>query len=84
MLDIMYLSTRYPTHFLRRSKRLPLDVFQYFVNVAKREDKQMHRLRVDEDGSLAKSYDFNKLLVANDIQIETTAGHASKLNKIIE
>ena len=44
----------------------------------------MRRLRVDEHGALAKLYDFNKLLVANDIQTETTAVYGSKLNKIIE
>ena len=44
----------------------------------------MRRLRVGEDGTLAKSYDFNKFLVGNEIQMETTAGCGSKLNNIID
>ena len=54
------------------------------MNIAKREGKPTRRLRIDKDGVLAKSYGFNKLLVSNDIQMETTAGNGSKLNKIIE
>ena len=38
----------------------------------------------NEDGALANSYEFNKLLIDKSIQLETTGGHGSKLNKIIE
>lgn len=84
VLDVVCLSSRCPHHFLRRSRRPPLDVFQCFINIAKRDGHQICRVRVDEDGALAKSYEFNKLLLSNNIQIETTAGYASKLNKIVE
>ena len=83
-LDIIYLSSRYPFHFLRRGKRPPLDGLQCFINIAKREGKIICRSRADEDSALAQSFEFNKLLVENKTQIETAAGHASKLNKIVE
>ena len=54
------------------------------LNVFKNNNKTIHRIRADEDGSLAKSYDFNRILVANNVIMETAAGNASKLNKIIE
>ena len=41
-------------------------------------------IRVDEDGSLAKSHEFNMPLLANNIQLETTGGNGSKLNRTIE
>ena len=44
----------------------------------------MWRIRVDEEEALANSYEFNKLLLTNDVTLETTSEHVSKLNKIIE
>ena len=84
VLGIICLSTRYPFSFLRRRKRPPLDVLQYLFNVLKARKRSVRRIRVDEDGSLAHSYEFNLLLIKNDIQLETTGGYGSKLNKIIE
>ena len=84
MLDTTYLSTRFHTHFLRTGKRSPLDVFQCFIKITKREGKPTRRLRVDEDDVLAKSHDFNKLLVSNDIQMKNETRHGSKLSAIIE
>ena len=33
---------------------------------------------------MAQSFEFNKLLFKNTVQMKTIAGYASKLNKIIE
>ena len=41
-------------------------------------------MRVEEDGDLANSYEFNKLLINNNMHLQTTGGYGSKLNKIIE
>ena len=41
-------------------------------------------MQVDDDKALSNLHDFNILLVKNDIQIETTLGHASKLNHTID
>ena len=70
--------------FLRRSECSPLVVLQSLFNVLKQRKHLLRRVRVDEDESLANSCEFNELLVDNFIQMETTAGHGSKLNRIIE
>ena len=59
-------------------KRPLLDTIQYTINVFKKNDKTIHRIRVDEDGALAKSYDLNCLLAANNLIMETKTGHDSK------
>ena len=84
VLDITYLSTRCPFSFLCRSKRHPLDVLQCLFNMLNARKRSVRRIRVDEDGALANSYEFNKLLINNNMQLETTGGYGSKLNKIIE
>ena len=62
---------------------LPLDIIQFINKCHKREGKPAWRVRV-EHRALANSFEFNKLLLNNDMTLETTAGYASKLNKIIE
>ena len=84
VLDVVCLSTRYPLSFLCSSKRPPLAVLQNLFNVLKQKDWTIRRIRVDEHGSLARSYEFNMLLVKNDMQLETTEGCGSKLNTIVE
>ena len=79
-LDFTCLSARYPFSFLHRSKRPPLAVLQCLLNMLKAKDRTVRRNRSDEDGSLAKSYEFNMLLINNDIQLNTTGAHGSKLN----
>ena len=44
----------------------------------------MHRIRVDEDGALAQCCEFSMPLIHNQVQMETTAGRACRLNLIIE
>ena len=46
--------------------------------------KKISKIRVDEDGALANSSEFDKFLALNSIQIETMPGYSSKLSKIIE
>ena len=38
-------------------------MFQYFINVTKREGEQMFQVRVDEDRILAKLHELSKLLL---------------------
>ena len=75
VLDIIFLSTRYPFSFLRRIKRPPLVVLQYSFNILKARKRTFMRIRADEDGALDKSYEFNMLLLANNIQLETIGRH---------
>ena len=46
--------------------------------MSSKNNKTIYRIRVDEDGALAKSCDFNRLLVANDVMMETEAGNSSR------
>ena len=50
----------------------------------KKENRQLHSIRVDEDGALAQGYEFTELLIQNSITLETTGGHASFLNGKVE
>ena len=86
-INIFWTLSAYPIDnisFLRRSKRPPLEILQYLFNVLNDITRTVRRIRADEDGSLSKSYDFNFLIVSNNIQLETTGGSASKLNHIIK
>ena len=84
MLDVIFLSNRYPFSFLRRRKHPPLAVAQYLFNILKVKKLDVRRIRVDEDGSLDRLYEFNMLLMNNNIQLETAGRHGSKLNRIVE
>ena len=83
-LDMTCLLTRHNKNFIRRRKFLPLDMIKHLMIYEKREDKKIWRVWVDEDRSLAKNCEFNKLLLKNDTTMEATARHAQKLNAIIE
>ena len=39
---------------------------------------------MDEEGVLANSYEFNKLLLLHRVTMRTTRGYSSHINKIIE
>lgn len=53
VLDTICMLSRYLFHFLRRSKRAPLDAFQHFIDVAKKDGYAVYRVRIDEDGALS-------------------------------
>ena len=46
--------------------------------------RTVRRIRADEDSSLAKYYDSDVLLLANNIKLQKRGAHGSKLNRIIE
>ena len=81
-LDVTCVSTRHTKNIMRRSKRLPLGIIQFIINCQERESRPMWRVRV-EDRALANSYELNKLLLNNDMTLETTYGYVYKLSKII-
>ena len=83
MLDMTCFSTRDNKHFIRRIKCPPLGIIQHVINYQKIEGKQILRVRVDEARVLANSYEFNKLLLKNDTNMEITSGNSLNLNLII-
>ena len=67
VLDFMLLLTKFPFSFLRRNKRAPLGFIQCLLDFLKLVENPLHRVRVDEDGSLAQRYEFNVLLIHNKV-----------------
>ena len=49
-----------------------------------KQNKKVHRIRVDEDGALARSSEFLKVIFQQGITIETTSGCRSISNAKIE
>jgi len=79
-LSIKDAATNYTWIFLSRNKRPPLDVITFFISILKKEHRTIRYIRVDEDGALAQSTAFCKLLLLHTITLQTTGGYASSLN----
>jgi len=54
-----------------------LTTLQYFFQILQREQKTPKTIRVDEDGALARNYEFTKLLIQQNLNMDTTGGYAS-------
>ena len=59
-------------------------VLQYLFNILSARKRAVMRIRFDEYGALANTHEFKKLLIKNNMQLETTGRNGSKLNSIIE
>jgi hypothetical protein len=70
--------------FCTANKRAPIKILSYFFSIMKKENKNITTIRVDEDGALARSYEFTELLLQHSITLETTGGYASFLNGKVE
>ena len=70
----------YPFGFPYRIKRPPLDILKCFVTIFRNQDKKFALIRVDEDGSLARYYEFMKTCHNMNITVQTTGGDAYYLN----
>ena len=84
VLDIIYASTRYSFAFPTRSKRVPLDILNWLLSILEQEGKIVRIIRVDEDGALARSREFCKLIQKKNITLQTTGGYMSSLNGMVE
>ncbi|MGB0424036.1 MAG: hypothetical protein ACPGED_06935, partial [Flavobacteriales bacterium] len=73
-------ATNYTWVFVTHNKRPPLDIIQFFLLSLKKENRTTRFVRVDEDGALARSTAYCKLLLNNTIKMQTTGGRASSLN----
>jgi hypothetical protein len=77
MLLIIAAKTRILWLFCSLNKRVPLTTLQYFFQILQREQKTPKTIRVDEDGALARNYEFTKLLIQQNLNMDTTGGYAS-------
>jgi len=54
-LDIIYLSIRYPFMFFHRSNYTSLDIIiKYLISMLQNHNKNIHRVLIDKDGTLAR------------------------------
>ena len=83
-LDICCGTTSYPVGFPGKSKTPPLETIRWFISVIRNMGFETTFVRVDEDGALAKSSEFCKLLVDMNCVLETTGGGNSTNNGIVE
>jgi hypothetical protein len=49
---------------------------QYFLNVLQQKQHQVYTIQVDEDGDLARNFEFTHYLLQHNITLETTGGYA--------
>ncbi len=84
LLSIIDGRDRMLWNFPTASKRPPLSIITYFFSLLAKENIIVKTIRVDEDGALANSSEFTDLLIAHNINMETTGGFASFLNGKIE
>jgi len=71
MLLIIDAKTHMLWLFCTSNKRAPIKILSYFFSIMKKENKVLHSIRVDEDGALARSYEFTELLIQHSITLET-------------
>jgi hypothetical protein len=80
----------FPACFLLLMQKLacfgkaPIKILSYFFSIMSKENKIITTIRVNEDGALARSYEFTELLLQHSITLETTGGYASFLNGKVE
>ena len=77
-------ATSYPFGFPYIIKRPPLYILAFLVTTLRNQDKKVAFIRVDEDGSMSRSYEFMKTCHNMSIIVQTTGGSASSLNVKIE
>eukprot|EP00957_Ditylum_brightwellii_P197023 15010290-Ditylum_brightwellii.AAC.1 len=60
--------------FLSSAKRVPLQILKYFLHALTKEGKDIHELRIDEEGAIARSVEFTNMIIEDfpGIKINTT------------
>ena len=67
-------TTGYPFTFLTRNKIAPLDILQFIISTLRQQNKSINYVRYDKGGELARSSEVNKLLIENNIMVQSTGG----------
>ena len=90
-LSVKDAATNYTWVFPTRHKRAPLEILTHLFGVLRKEERVVKRVRVDEDGALARNTEYCKLIALEKCVLETTGGYASNkngksesLNKVIK
>ena len=84
-LLITEATTRRKWGFPTRSRSAPIEQFKYFVRHLRLQGYTVEQLRVDEDGSLARSTEFMRMVVkVLHMAVQTTGGYNSTNNGMVE
>ena len=84
-LSVVDAGTSYPWIFPTTSKRAPLDIVRFLINVLRNQGKKFFSIRTDEDGALARNTEFcNMLMNELHLIIEPTHGYNSTANGKVE
>ena len=73
-------STSHPFGFTSRSKRPPLEILKFLITTLRNQDKKVAFIRVDEEGELARYFEFMKIFNDMNIIVQTKGGDAYSLN----
>ena len=65
-------------------KRPPLIHVTYFLQYLNKISKPCFEVRVDDGGELERCMEFTYLLICQEVNMQTTGGHSSWLNGMIE
>jgi hypothetical protein len=85
MLTIIDANTRTLWLFCTSSKKPPIHIVRWFFTKLRREQRTLATVRVDEDGSLARSSLFCAFIRDEaKLGLDTTVGYASYLNGKVE
>ena len=77
-------STSYPFNFPTKAKTPPIDITLYLIRTVRSLGFQINIIRVDEDGALARSSEFCKAIINENIVLQTTGGGNSANNGMVE
>ena len=77
-------STSYAFNFPTRSRAPPIHILSYLVNVLRTLNYKVLYLKVDEDGSLARSSEFCSKVEELNCVLQTTGGYNSTSNGQVE
>ena len=83
-LGVVCASTSYPFGFPTKNKTPPLETVCYLIKTLRKMGFEVNFIRVDEDGSLAKSAEFCRLIVQLNCVLQTTSGGNSENNGKVE
>ena len=83
-LDALCPSTPCPWDFPTRSNRSPISIVLWLIRIINNQGKTAHSFRVDENGALARSSEFLKIIFELGVTIETIGGRESSSNCKVE
>lgn len=84
ILYIKCTHTRKAWYFPSPNKRPPIDIVSFFIRFHEKDKIYILEIRVDEDGALAHSAEFCKILHANGIALQSNGGYSIDLNGNVE